>query len=225
MRRYGAALFDLDGTVIDSGLGITNSVMYALRRCGRPVPERSELYSFVGPPLYDSFERYCGFSKEDAREAVRLYREYYREKGIFEFDVYDGIPELLRTLHGSGLTLILATSKPEKFAEKIMAHIGVAEYFDVIAGSCFDGTRIDKHEVIEYALGRCGIADRAAAVMAGDRDSDIFGARRSGMDSIGVLYGYGSREELEAARPEYLAEKPCDIGKIILGENYGEIMK
>ena len=88
MRRYGAALFDLDGTVIDSGLGITNSVMYALRRCGRPVPERSELYSFVGPPLYDSFERYCGFSKEDAREAVRLYREYYREKGIFEFDVF-----------------------------------------------------------------------------------------------------------------------------------------
>ena len=221
MKRYAAVLFDLDGTVIDSGLGITNSVMYALRRYGIETPDRRELYKFIGPPLYASFERYYGFSKEGARRAVEVYREYYREKGIFEISVYDGMLPLLRALHEDGRTVILATSKPEAFAEKIVAHIGAAEYFDVVAGSCFDGSRIDKDEVIEYALGRCGISDRAGAVMIGDRDSDIIGAKRTGMDSIGVLYGFGSRGELEAARPDYLAESPCDIGKIILGKDYG----
>lgn len=225
MKKYSVALFDLDGTVIDSGLGITNSVMYTLQHYGIPVPDRNELYKFVGPPLYESFEKYYGFSKEGARKAVEVYREYYREKGIFEISVYDGVIHLLRTLHENGIKVMLATAKPELFAEKITEHIGVSRYFDIIAGSCFDGSRIDKCEVIEYALERGCINDKTHTVMVGDRDSDIAGAKRAGVDSIGVLYGFGSRSELEEADPEYIAETPQDIGSIILGKAYLEAEK
>ncbi len=225
MKDYCIALFDLDGTVIDSGLGITNALMHTLRHYGIPIPERRELYKFVGPSLYESLEKYYGFSKDGAREAVGVYREYYRDKGIFEMSVYDGVLPLLRALHEGGRRVLLATSKPEPFAEMIIEHIGAAGYFDAVAGSLLDGSRVSKDEVIEYALGRCGISEREQVVMIGDRDSDILGAKRTGIASIGVLYGFGSREELEAAQPEHIAETPRDIGRIILGENYVEAEK
>ena len=131
MYRY--ILFDLDGTLTDPGMGITNSVAYALDKFSITVPDRSELYKFIGPPLVDSFMNYYGFSEEDANRAVAYYREYFKPTGIYENEIYDGVPELLEGLKAQGKTVILATSKPEIFAHEILKHFGIFSYFDLAA--------------------------------------------------------------------------------------------
>ena len=206
MKKYDVVLFDLDGTLTDPGIGITNSVMHALKKYGIEVADRAELYKFIGPPLIDSFEKYYGFSHEEAVKSVDYYREYYRDKGIYENSVYDGIDSLLAELHKNGKKIILATSKPELFAKQILRHFNLEKYFLFAAGSTMDETRTNKAEVIEYALSECGITEKASAVMIGDREHDIIGANKNGIDSIGVLFGYGSREELENAGATYIAE-------------------
>jgi phosphoglycolate phosphatase len=211
-------LFDLDGTLTDPAIGITNAVMHSLKKFGIKVQKRSDLYPFIGPPLPDSFKKYFGFSEGQARTAVEYYREYYSDKGIFENFVYDGMEDLLKKLKGNGKTLLVATSKPEVFANQIFEHFGLERYFTFVAGSNLDGTRVDKAEVIRYALESCKITDLSKAVMAGDRDYDIKGAKKAGLSSIGVLYGYGSRDELERAGADFIAEKVSDIGKVILEE-------
>ena len=214
--NYTHILFDLDGTLTDPGLGITNAVMYALERYGIRVSDRRELYCFIGPPLVDSFMRFYGFSADDARAAVDVYREYFADKGIFENEVYPGIPALLKRLRAAGLKLVMATSKPEPFAVRIAEHFGIAEYFDCIAGAAMDETRTQKWEVIEYALDRCGVADRDRVLMVGDREHDVLGAARCGLSCLGVLYGYGSREELEHAGACAVAETVEAVGDWIL---------
>jgi phosphoglycolate phosphatase len=192
-------LFDLDGTLTDPGEGITNSVAYALERYGIEVKDKSTLNCFIGPPLSQSFTKYFGFDEQRANEAVNVYREYFATKGIFENKLYDGVCELLSALKKEGKTVILATSKPEIFAAKILEHFKIMEYFDIVCGSELNGNRVDKHEVIECALERADITDRSNAVMVGDRLHDIIGAESSGLTSVGVTYGYGSIEELETA--------------------------
>lgn len=214
-KMYDVIFFDLDGTLTDPGLGITNAVMHSLEKLGLPLPERTELYKFIGPPLTESFQMYCGFSLERAREAVALYREYYSVRGLWENRVYQGIPELLRELKDAGEVLCVATSKPELFAVQILEHFDLAGYFDHICGAALDESRGTKHQVIEYALETCGIADRRSVLMVGDREHDILGAKQSGLDSMGVLYGYGSRRELEAAGADLIAEAVADIGAMI----------
>ena len=214
---YQYVFFDLDGTLTDPGVGITNSVMYALRHYGITVADRSELYPFIGPPLIDSFQKYYGFSKAQAQEATEKYREYFSPKGLYENEVYPGIPELLQRLRDAGLKLLVATSKPEPFALRILEHFDLTEYFDCIAGAAFDETRTQKWEVIDYALERLGVADRSRVVMVGDRENDVQGARHCSLGGcIGVLYGYGSREELRSAGADVLAETPAQIADIIL---------
>lgn len=215
MKTYNTILFDLDGTLTDPGIGITNSVMYALKKYGIDVTGRSELYKFIGPPLADSFEKYYGFSTEESYKAVDCYREYYRDKGLYENEVYNGIENLLKELKAKEKTLIVATSKPEVFAKEVLRHFGLDKYFDYIAGGNLDGTRTLKAEVIAYALESCGITDKKSAVMIGDRMHDIIGAKTVGIDNIGVLYGYGDREELENAQANYIAEKVENILKYI----------
>lgn len=215
MSKYDVILFDLDGTLTDPGLGITNSVMHALKKYGIEVEDRASLYKFIGPPLIDSFEQYFGFSHEEAVKSVDYYREYYRDKGIYENTVYDGIEDLLASLYEKGKKIILATSKPEPFAKEILRHFGLDKYFLFAAGSTMGETRTNKAEVIEYALSECGITDKTAVVMVGDREHDIIGANKNGIDSIGVLFGYGSREELETAGATYIAETVEDIEKFI----------
>lgn len=212
---YQYVLFDLDGTLTDPGAGITNSVAYALNKYGIQVKDRTQLYKFIGPPLQDSFEMFYGFSKEDAKKAVGYYREYYHDKGIYENKLYGGTARMLGRLYDSGKTLLVATSKPEEFAVRILEYFDIRKYFAYAAGSNMDGTRVKKDEVIAYALDAGGISDRAAAVMAGDREYDILGAKTAGIDSIGVLFGYGSRKELETAGATYLAESVEDVGNII----------
>lgn len=214
---YEYILFDLDGTLTDSGIGIINSVEYALEKCGVEVKSKNELYKFVGPPLTDSFEMYYDFSKEEANTAVKYYREYFREKGMFENLVYDGIEKLLKELKANNKKLIVATSKAEVFAKQILEHFNIAEYFSYIAGSNLDGTRVKKAEVIKYALESCNIEDLSKTIMIGDREHDIIGAKKVGLKCIGVLYGYGDRSELEKAGADFIVETVSDVEQVLLG--------
>ena len=208
---YDVILFDLDGTLTDPGVGITNSVAHALAHWNIEVTDCATLYKFIGPPLSDSFMRYYGFSEEDAMHAISVYREYFSVKGLYENEVYPGIPELLRTLKAQGKTVILATSKPEKFAVEILRHFGLYDYFDIIAGASMDESRNKKADVIAYALSQMKDPDISKLIMIGDREHDVLGAKQIGIDSIGVLYGYGDRAEHEAAGATYIAEKVEDI--------------
>lgn len=205
--KYTTMLFDLDGTLTNPGLGITNSVAYALKKYGIDVKDRTELYKFIGPPLLNSFQDYYGFSEEQAVQAVEYYREYYQKTGIYENYVYEGIPELLKELKAEGITLLVATSKPEPFARLIMEHYHLADYFTYIAGATMDNkTRVKKADVIRYAMQNCEAEEKKKLVMVGDRKHDILGAKEVGIDSVGVLFGYGDREELEQAGATYIAE-------------------
>lgn len=208
---YKTVLFDLDGTLTDPGLGITNSVMYALDKFGIKVKDRTSLYKFIGPPLKESYSKYYHLSGEDLNRAVVYYREYFSEKGIFENVLYDGMAEVLERIKSSGRKIILATSKPDEFAIKILEHFGIEQYFDFVAAATMDETRTGKAEVIAYAIESCNITDLQSTVMVGDRENDILGAKALGIDSIGVLYGYGGMEELQSAGATYLARSVEDI--------------
>lgn len=210
-RKYDTFFFDLDGTIIDSSLGITNSVMYALRKFGIEETEREKLYKFIGPPLNVSFHDYYGFDREKAWRAVEYYREYYADKGILENTLYEGFEDMLKALRAAGKRAVVATSKPEPYARRIIEYFGLTSYFDYVAGMELDGGRGTKAEVIRYALSVCQIADKSRVLMVGDREHDVIGAKEAGVDCLGVLYGFGSREELEAAGASYIAGTVEDI--------------
>lgn len=211
---YKVILFDLDGTLTDPGVGITNSVAYALRHYGIEVSDRTSLYPFIGPPLNDSFMKYYGFDAKKAMEAITVYREYFSTKGLFENEVYEGVEELLKQIRASGRKIVLATSKPEEFAVRILEHFDLIKYFDVVAGASMDEKRNKKGDVIAYAMEK-GSFTADEAVMIGDREHDVLGAKENALPSIGVLYGYGNREELENAGADFIAEAPGDILKFI----------
>lgn len=210
---YNTILFDLDGTLTDPGIGITNSVAYALAKWNIKVEDRRELYKFIGPPLLDSFAEYYGFSEEECQQAVVYYREYFRSNGIYENEVYPGVVEMLTELKNAGKKVVLATSKPEEFALIILKHFDLFKYFDFVAGATMDESRSKKADVIAYALESCGIgsADLKDVIMVGDRKHDVLGAKENNLDCIGVLFGYGDREELESAGAKYIAETVADI--------------
>jgi len=199
-------LFDLDGTLTDPAEGITKSVAHALRKRGIEVNDLATLNCFIGPPLIDSFMKYYGLDEDDARRAVTDYREYFVPQGMFENTVYDGIPALLADLKAGGYTLIIATSKPEPFAVKILEHFGLAHHFDRICGASLDEKRSTKADVVAYTLAQCGITS-AESIMIGDRHHDVDGAHANGLAAIGVLWGYGDRAELAAAGAEFVSAR------------------
>jgi len=215
-KRYETVLFDLDGTITDPGEGITNSVEYSLNKYGITVADRSVLYKFIGPPLYDSYAKYYGFSAEESRKAVDVYREYYRDRGIYECKLYDGITELLAALKAAGKKLVVATSKPQPFAVKVLQHFDVLKYFDYVAGATMDGKIVEKSDVIAIALRGADVKDVNNVVMVGDREYDVKGAAEFGIKTVGVLFGYGSREEFESSGAAYIAETAADIAKFIM---------
>ena len=212
---YKYLLFDLDGTLTDPSIGITNSVAYALSKFGINVEDKRTLYKFIGPPLVDAFSEYYGFSKEDSEKATAFYRETFSVKGLFENRVYDGVVEMLEALKNAGKRLIIATSKPEPFTVKILKHFDLLKYFDFVAAATFDASRNSKDKVIAYALQSLDIKDRSEVVMIGDRHHDIDGAKENGIDSIGVLWGFGSREELETSGATHIAESVQQILKYV----------
>lgn len=211
-------LFDLDGTLTDPSEGIVNSVIYALEKQGIPETDRKKLRGFIGPPLTDSFMEHYGFSKEKAIETIGFYREYFSIKGIFENRIYDGIAPLLERLYNNDKKIILATSKPYAFANEILEHFGIAKFFYFVAGATMDERRAQKDEVIEYALKKCQITDTDHTVMIGDRKYDILGGKAFDLKTIGLLYGFGERQEIEAAAPDFIAETVEDLEKILFLE-------
>lgn len=212
---YQYVLFDLDGTLTNPEIGITNCVMYALEKFGIKVEDRKELHPFIGPPLTHSFQKYYGLSEDEAEQAVAYYRERFSIKGLYENEVYDGVVEMLQTLKEQGKKIILATSKPEEYAIEILKHFRLYEYFDFIAGATMDGSRGEKTDVIAHAIKISDISDTTKAIMVGDRNYDILGAKENGLDSIGVLFGFGDCEELSEAGATFIAETVADILKYV----------
>ncbi len=213
---FDIIFFDLDGTITDSGDGIKNSAAYALNKYGIEVADKSELAKFIGPPLIGSFEKFYGMTHEEADQAVVYYREYYAVKGIFENSLYDGVLGMLEALKKAGKTVVLATSKPEVYAKQILEYFKIDHYFKHVCGSEMDHRRTDKYEVIEYALETAEVTDRSRVIMVGDRYHDIEGASKAGLNSVGVTFGYGSREELEGAGADYIADSASELTELLL---------
>ena len=202
MMEYQNILFDLDGTLTDPKIGITKSVQYALAKFGIMEKDLTKLEFFVGPPLQNTFMEAYSFSADKAWEAVEYYREYFKDQGIYENEVYDGIPDVLQLLQSQGKSLYIATSKPSVFAKTIISHFQLASYFTFICGSELDGTRSDKTEIIKYIVDNYQL-DPSDTVMVGDRKHDLIGAHNNNIHSMAVAFGYGSEEELIAAEPTY----------------------
>lgn len=209
-------LIDLDGTLTNPKEGITKSVQYAMRSMNIFIDDLDSLTKHIGPPLRDGFVEYYGFTEEEAEQAVEKYREYYRDKGILENEVYDGMEGLLTRLKQAGKYLIVATSKPEELAIQILEYFHLDHYFDDICGATLDGSRDNKEAVIRYALEKNSVTDLDRVVMVGDRKFDILGAKAVGISSIGVLYGFGSEEELVEAGADRIATTVDDVYDIII---------
>lgn len=215
MSNYDVILFDLDGTLTNSELGITSCVRYALSHFGIQVDDLSSLRKFIGPPLVESFMQHYNFTMEQAEEAVVKYRERFSTVGLFENELYPNIDILLEKLKQRGKLIATATSKPENFAVRILEHFGLDGYFDEICGAELSTNgRNSKEDVIRYALSRMGVQDLSSAVLVGDTKFDVEGAKAVGIDCVGVLYGYGSRDELRDAVA--IAETVEDLERILL---------
>ena len=208
-------LFDMDGTIVDSYEGITKCVSFALSEFDIKTDDRNALRVFIGPPLYEEFIEYAGFSHEQAQLAVKKYREHYNSGLYKDCKIYDGIEKLLIRLKEHGKKVFLATSKPEIMAKQILEYLKIEQHFDFIGGSEYDGGRHDKIDVLNYVIEENHL-DISRSVMVGDRYHDIEGAKAFGMKSIGVLYGFGGREELEASGADYIVENADQILKIVL---------
>lgn len=215
MRRFDTVLFDLDGTLTDSGPGIIKAVEYALNKFDITVTDRQSLRAFVGPPLRDSFSRFYGFSAKDAERAVAYYREYYNDTGVYENSVYEGIPEALKALKDEGYTLAVATSKPETLSVRVLDHFDLSGYFKVVSGASEDASLYLKADVIRQAMRRLNLSDTEGLLMVGDREHDVIGAKDVGIPCLGVLFGYGDREELTAAGAAALAKTAADIVRFV----------
>ena len=208
-KRY--VFLDLDGTLTDPAEGITNSVMYALRHFGIEVTDRRELYPFIGPPLSDSYAKYYGFTAEQSEKGVNLFREYFREKGIFENMPYPGMPELLAELHQLGCKLVVTSSKPQLFVERILDHFDMAKYFHAVCGATMDEKTSRKPIIIRNALDICLEAGADNTIVVGDHALDVIGAHENGLPACAVLYGYGENDAIEEAKPEYTA---CSVNDL-----------
>lgn len=213
---YTTMFFDLDGTLTDPAEGITKSVQYALAAFG--IREEAErLRPFIGPPLHHSFMERYHFDEATARRAVEHYREYFAERGMYENLLFEGIPDLLRELQAAGRSLCVVTSKPTFFADQIVSHFGLAPYFDHVIGSNLDLSNADKALLVREAIGRYPEREACSFVMVGDREHDIIGGQANGIDTIGVTYGAGTREEITSARPTAIIDSVGALGAYFRG--------
>ena len=216
MKKYDIALFDLDGTLSESGEGILDCVKKAFEEMKRPLPDEKTLSSFIGPPLIDSLKR-CGFSEEDAEKGLQIYKRNFVETGIYKNKVYDGMVEVLQTLKDNGVLLSVATTKYQPFADKIIKMLKLDGYFDFIGGSDGTSNRHTKVQVINYILDNFGRDKKV--IMIGDTKFDAEGAFEAKVDFIGCLYGYGTRQEMEKYFPDTIfVTNPSEIVPVIIGE-------
>lgn len=214
--RYTHVFFDLDGTLSDSQPGIINGIRHALERCGLP-GDIGDPARFIGPPLIDSLQDVLGYDRETALRIILSFREYYGSKGLFENTLYDGVKDLLRDLRTAGTECVLATSKGEPFALRILEHFDIRQYFSFVAAAPLDGSRDTKADVLRHALDNAGPSALEKGVMIGDRSHDVLGAHAVGLPCAAVLYGYGSREELVAAGADFILPTVGDVRALLLG--------
>lgn len=207
--------FDFDGTLVDTSSGIFHSLNYMFEKMNCKILNESEMRKYIGPPLDWSFMTYNNMSESEAALATKLFRDDYQANGVFMHKIYDSVEEMLKSLKKKGKVIALATSKPEAHAEKIMKSYNIYEYFDVVSGATFDGSRSCKKDVLQYAVDKIGLKDLGSCVLVGDTKNDVVGAKEVGMDCIGVLYGFGAKEELEAAGTIATAATPMDVADLI----------
>ncbi len=217
--RYKYVVFDLDGTLTDPYEGITNSIKYAMEQMQKPIPDDCDLKLFIGPPLYYSFEHYTKLTAEDSVRAVDEYRVYYKDRGIYENVIYDGISELLSNIRKRGGKALVGTSKPQVFAEEVLRHVEILDFFDAVSGADMSESHSSKEEIIRRSLSLAKIpeSEYKYCLMVGDRKFDIEGANRCGIDSVGVLWGYGDERELQDEGATYIAKTVDELHKIIFG--------
>lgn len=215
-KNFQYILWDLDGTLSDPMVGICSAVQYALKHFGFEVDDIRTLTPFIGPPLQQSLKEFYHFTPEQIKEAHRVYNEYFIARGMFENVMYEGIDTLLKKLRQEGKHLYVATSKPEKLAKRILEHFGLASYFDFIGGDTDNLTRSAKSEVIRYVLSENKAINPAQAIMVGDRKFDIAGAKANGIPAVGVLYGYGNREEFVEANADYIVHDLKELENLLI---------
>ncbi len=214
--RWTTVLFDLDGTLTDPEIGICRSVMYALEKAGMPVGPLESYHRYIGPPLLRSFEVFDGATPEEAQTLLGYYRERFSTIGLFENEVYPGIPELLRELKARDARVAVATGKPTVYSRQILEHFGLLPYIDFISGISLTSEPLDKCQTILKALYELGVTKKNDCVMVGDRSHDAIGAKMGGVDFIGVLYGYGDRAELESEGAGSFAASVDELRSILL---------
>ncbi len=218
MKNYDYIFFDLDGTLTESGPGISRGVAAALETIGIKEDREEVLQSFVGPPLLQRFQEVYGVDPETGERLIAAYREYYSKQGVFENRVYDGIRETLQRLTDAGKKLAIASNKPGMYVNVVLEQYDLARYFVLVSAADASDNRMSKTDMLEYAISVLGITDRSKVLLVGDRKYDAVGARECGIDCLGVLYGYGSREELEENGVTAFAETASDIADRILGQ-------
>ena len=214
---FRAVLFDWDGTVADTRPGIFNSIRYAIGKAGIPDRPDEELQYFIGPPLYVGFEHVFGVTPEEANDLTDTYRVYYRETGIYECAVYDGVGDLLRDLHAAGIRTAVVSSKPKEFLDRLVDHFDLAGSFDAVIGPEMHNHNSNKTILVNRALKELGLPPEAVA-MVGDRHFDMEGAKAAGVSAVGILFGYGEEAELRAAGADYICPAVKDLRACLLGE-------
>lgn len=219
MTKYKHILFDMDGTLVDSEGGIIESLHHTLRMLNHEELEEAQVRKFLGPPLAMSFKNNCNMDDAAAKDAVKIFRNYYSEYGVNNVILYPQIKSMLSQLAQMKVSLYIATSKPTQYAIKIAHTLGIAEYFIDIVGSNLDNTRGEKAEVIQYIIDTYHLENTSSLLMVGDKSHDLIGAKKCGIDAVGVTYGYGAVDELEQENPEFIIHSIGELTDIIGGTN------
>ena len=208
-------IFDLDGTLTESGTGIKNSVRYTIEHYGLPMEDDESLDRYVGPPLINSFQWYLGFNEQEAMEAIKVYRSYFTQKGMFENRVYDGVEDMLKALKNAGKRMFIATGKPTVYSKQILEHFGLIDYFECVCGIDLNEVATEKDELIAEVIAFAKV-NPEDCVMVGDRKFDVIGAIKSGVTPVGVTYGYGGRQELGDAGAEIIVNTVKELQELLL---------
>ena len=221
---FDIVIFDLDGTLIDSRIGIHSSVVHTLKEMGAPAVDQELLSQFIGPPLIDSFQTIAGMSEPDAERAVAVYKEYFAVEGIKGFEVYEGVSEMLWLLRASGVRMGIATTKDEVFAREIALNADFMPFLEAVIGSDREGTMIRKPELVAAALTALKLpaplpqdTETPRITMVGDHALDILGAKANNIASIAVTYGFGNNEEIQQAQPDHMANSVMELRNFLLG--------
>ena len=213
-KHFETVIFDFDGTIADTFRGVRFCILEALHAFGYDETDEAKLHTYLGPPLFDSFMLYC-HDEDTARRMVAKYREVYRAGALLKCDLYDGITDVFAELSAAGIKLAIASSKPGEFVKRLLCHFELEKYFDFISAPVIGKPEPTKYDLITAALSALG-ADNATAAMVGDRKFDVEGAKQAGVFSVGVSYGFGTLDELEAHGADFICHTPDQISELIL---------